>query len=671
MADTQREEIAKLEALYAAHPEGRVFTHLADAYRRAGELSRAREILNDGLRRHPDYSSAHVVLGKVLTDQGEPDAALGAFRRVLELDRHNLVALRALGDLLMQRGDAASAIGYYRDLQGLDPSDEQLRQTLARIEADAAAAPSPTYGAGVTADPVPEPETAADYTDRSVDDSSPVETGAGVETTGAGWLHAADSGEDDSGAQAEGDLLAGFETFGVGESPPDDGDDWFAGASLDAGSSPTETSEDAEEGVDTEGFEVLAGFGWQQDADSTEGGEAGEDDPDLAAWSFDVETGAGAEAQGEIGEAEAEGAMLDAVGGEPTEPTWTEPPIEEWSGVVVEEDTVEWPEPAAFDVAPTPDEAWSRVTAFEAGETEAFTFEANEAAAEDESIGTHTGDVEQVGPDDVEEEPATAESLGEIEAGAIAGSATNEIESGASADGEEDAAFQVSRYAAAFLQPAEQPDAGMVTATMADLYARQGFYERAIQVYRQLLEEVPDDEKLKERLDEVAALQETARNADANQLVDDHEEGPESTDAAWLSGQSGVAGAEATPYAWAESVTADAAGEPTAGDYFTRLLSWRPAGGSRATIEPELLELDAELDWEPDGDALLEPGGAEESQAGEVELEAGAVAAAFEEWFGAEGDPEAGGTDGGSRGPEPEGDADLEMFRSWLQSLKK
>jgi hypothetical protein len=58
--------------------------------------------------------------------------------------------------------------------------------------------------------------------------------------------------------------------------------------------------------------------------------------------------------------------------------------------------------------------------------------------------------------------------------------------------------------------------------------------------------------------------------------------------------------------------------------------------------------------------------------ADEVELEAGAVEAAFEEWFGPEGpgrpteEPAESAADAAE-----EADADLEMFRSWLQSLKK
>jgi hypothetical protein len=102
----------------------------------------------------------------------------------------------------------------------------------------------------------------------------------------------------------------------------------------------------------------------------------------------------------------------------------------------------------------------------------------------------------------------------------------------------------------------------------------------------------------------------------------------------------------------------------TAGDYFQKLLGWRPAQVPAAGAEEDVLELTDEHALEAGP-----PDGEEE----EIVLDAGAVEAAFEEWFG--GEPPAGGAPPGpARGESeeaPEADADLEMFRSWLQSLKK
>lgn len=134
MAEPHRDEIAKLEALFAANPDGRIFTHLAEAYRKAGDLARARETVESGLARHAEYPSAHVVLGRVLWDLGEVEGAEGAFRRVLELDPENRVALRALGDLARERGRAEEALEHYRALLLLDPSDGALDELIRQVE---------------------------------------------------------------------------------------------------------------------------------------------------------------------------------------------------------------------------------------------------------------------------------------------------------------------------------------------------------------------------------------------------------------------------------------------------------------------------------------------------------------------------------------------------------
>src|SRR4051812_22946311 len=148
MAESSREEIAKLEALYASNPEGRVFTHLAEAYRKNGELGRARQTLDDGMKKHPDSASAYVVLGRVLSDAGDTNAGLDAFRRALDLDTGNLVALRWCGDLAMRAGLIDDALGYYHELMARDPSDDNLRERVSIIENDRAAAMS--GGAGTT-----------------------------------------------------------------------------------------------------------------------------------------------------------------------------------------------------------------------------------------------------------------------------------------------------------------------------------------------------------------------------------------------------------------------------------------------------------------------------------------------------------------------------------------
>jgi tetratricopeptide (TPR) repeat protein len=156
MAESHREEIAKLESLYASNPGGRVFVHLAEALRKAGELERARSILTEGLSRHPDSASGYVVLGRVMADLEAPDEADAAFRQVLALDSGNLVALRGLGDIARFRGRRQEAIGYYRDLLNRTASNDEVRSLVALLEADLAAkeaeAADEASGSGVALD---------------------------------------------------------------------------------------------------------------------------------------------------------------------------------------------------------------------------------------------------------------------------------------------------------------------------------------------------------------------------------------------------------------------------------------------------------------------------------------------------------------------------------------
>lgn len=133
MPETNRDEIAKLETLYASNPEGRVFTHLAEAYRKAGEFDRARAILEQGLGKHPGYASAYVVLGRVYFDLNDMQQATDSFRRVLDLDPHNLVALRTLGDIARAAGRRDEAIEYFQELRHQDPNNGEIEGILAEL----------------------------------------------------------------------------------------------------------------------------------------------------------------------------------------------------------------------------------------------------------------------------------------------------------------------------------------------------------------------------------------------------------------------------------------------------------------------------------------------------------------------------------------------------------
>ena len=89
-------EIEKLQRRYDEKPE-QWFAALADAYRKAGEMDVALEIVRSGIAERPNYVSGHIVLGRCLVDQGNDEEAGNVFAHVLQLDAENIIALKVLG----------------------------------------------------------------------------------------------------------------------------------------------------------------------------------------------------------------------------------------------------------------------------------------------------------------------------------------------------------------------------------------------------------------------------------------------------------------------------------------------------------------------------------------------------------------------------------------------
>jgi tetratricopeptide (TPR) repeat protein len=132
------DEIRRFEEQVRDQPESLVFARLADAYRKAGQPERALAVLEDGLYRHPNYPSGHIVRARALRDMGRVDETLEAFRRVLELDGANLVAIRELAGMADESGDVGEARHWYERLSQVDPTNLEVRQRLRELETGSA-----------------------------------------------------------------------------------------------------------------------------------------------------------------------------------------------------------------------------------------------------------------------------------------------------------------------------------------------------------------------------------------------------------------------------------------------------------------------------------------------------------------------------------------------------
>jgi len=105
--------------------------HLAAAYLRQGDNSRAREHLERSLALNPGHAKSHFNLGELFRREDAPRQAELAFRRALELEPGYAKALNGLGSLLLDQRQYDLARAYFADAAGADPSSWTAHRNLA------------------------------------------------------------------------------------------------------------------------------------------------------------------------------------------------------------------------------------------------------------------------------------------------------------------------------------------------------------------------------------------------------------------------------------------------------------------------------------------------------------------------------------------------------------
>jgi predicted regulator of Ras-like GTPase activity (Roadblock/LC7/MglB family) len=124
------ERIAKCEKILEVDPNSQIFAALAEAYRRKGDLERAFRICQSGLRVHPSYGSAHVVMAKVNLDRGLYDWAEAEVKKAMELEGNSRAIELLLAEIYIYKGEFGAAVSLLRRLTKADPSNEQIKKLL-------------------------------------------------------------------------------------------------------------------------------------------------------------------------------------------------------------------------------------------------------------------------------------------------------------------------------------------------------------------------------------------------------------------------------------------------------------------------------------------------------------------------------------------------------------
>lgn len=180
-------EIEKLERRWKENPKGTVFAPYAEVLRKHGDYPLAKDVLKHGLELHPDHIPGNIVLGRCCLDLGEEGPAEAAFTHVLDLDTENVIALKALADITERQGRLMEAVNWLTRLMTVDPSNDEAREQLARVDAARNAASEGISGAATveTTRPVAIPERAEPIeviqpaTPKSLEDEPATRVGVG------------------------------------------------------------------------------------------------------------------------------------------------------------------------------------------------------------------------------------------------------------------------------------------------------------------------------------------------------------------------------------------------------------------------------------------------------------------------------------------------------------
>lgn len=124
------DRIVKCNKILDENPNSQIFAALAEAYRKKGELEKAFRVCQNGLKMHPNYGSAHMVMAKINLDKGLYDWAQMEVEKVVDLDGNSHATDLLLSEIYIYKGEFAAATRILDKIKRVDPNNEHVTKLL-------------------------------------------------------------------------------------------------------------------------------------------------------------------------------------------------------------------------------------------------------------------------------------------------------------------------------------------------------------------------------------------------------------------------------------------------------------------------------------------------------------------------------------------------------------
>src|SRR6266705_332652 len=102
--------IRRHEERLARDPTSLAFAQLADLYRKAGRTREAVAVCRNGLARHPQYTTARLILAKALAAEGQLEPALAEIGAILEASPKDAQSHRLAAEIERRLGRIDRAV---------------------------------------------------------------------------------------------------------------------------------------------------------------------------------------------------------------------------------------------------------------------------------------------------------------------------------------------------------------------------------------------------------------------------------------------------------------------------------------------------------------------------------------------------------------------------------